>query len=253
MLAVRAAGVGGGMSVRMLHGDCREVLATLPSNSVHMCCTSPPYWNLRDYGVEGQLGLEPTPDEYVAKMVEVFREVKRVLRPDGTLWLNLGDSSEAHFATFPPELAERCIKAGTSEKGCCQLCRAPWVRSITKGEPDLNHQRACDGDADGQCSGQSVKGHDAAGVQNASDVKRRILEGMREKIYDWRPSCGCPIEAGVTPCTVLDPFSGAGTTALVADRLGRDAIGIELNAEYIEIAKRRLNKDAGMFADITAA
>jgi DNA modification methylase len=72
-------------------GDCRAVLATLPDESVQCCVTSPPYWGLRDYGVEGQIGLEPTPEEYVANMVEVFREVRRVLRPDGTLWLNLGD------------------------------------------------------------------------------------------------------------------------------------------------------------------
>jgi DNA modification methylase len=73
-------------------GDCLTVLRTLPDNSVHCVVTSPPYWGLRDYGVEGQLGLESTPEAYVARMVEVFREVRRVLRDDGTLWLNLGDS-----------------------------------------------------------------------------------------------------------------------------------------------------------------
>ena len=72
--------------------DCLKGLKQLPDNSINCCVTSPPYWGLRDYGVEGQLGLESTPEEYVAKMVEVFREVKRVLRDDGTLWLNLGDS-----------------------------------------------------------------------------------------------------------------------------------------------------------------
>jgi DNA modification methylase len=73
-------------------GDCREVLKTFPDESVNCCVTSPPYWGLRDYGVKGQLGLEKTPEEYIKNMVEVFREVKRVLRSDGTLWLNLGDS-----------------------------------------------------------------------------------------------------------------------------------------------------------------
>jgi DNA modification methylase len=73
-------------------GNTLDVLRTLPGESVHCCVTSPPYWGLRDYGVDGQLGLESTPDEYVEKMVEVFREVRRVLRDDGTLWLNLGDS-----------------------------------------------------------------------------------------------------------------------------------------------------------------
>ena len=80
------------MSVRLLTGDCRDVLETLPTESVHCAVTSPPYYGLRDYGVAGQIGLEASPTEYVDAIVEVFREVRRVLRPDGTLWLNLGDS-----------------------------------------------------------------------------------------------------------------------------------------------------------------
>ncbi len=77
---------------RIINADVLAGLATLPDESVHCCVTSPPYWGLRDYGVVGQLGLERTPEEYVAKMVAVFAEVRRVLRSDGTLWLNLGDS-----------------------------------------------------------------------------------------------------------------------------------------------------------------
>ncbi len=77
---------------KIYQGDVLNVLKTFPDESIHCCVTSPPYWGLRDYGVEGQIGLEKTPEEYVSKMVEVFREVKRVLRDDGTLWLNLGDS-----------------------------------------------------------------------------------------------------------------------------------------------------------------
>jgi len=80
------------MAWRILQGDALSVLGTLPAESVQTCITSPPYWGLRDYGHAGQFGLERTPEEYVAKMVEVFREVRRVLRADGTLWLNLGDS-----------------------------------------------------------------------------------------------------------------------------------------------------------------
>lgn len=76
----------------LLQGDCLQLLKGLPAQSIHCCVTSPPYFGLRDYGVDGQIGLEPTSDEFVAKLVEVFREVKRVLRDDGTLWLNLGDS-----------------------------------------------------------------------------------------------------------------------------------------------------------------
>jgi len=78
--------------VTILTGDCLAVLKTLPDASVHCCVTSPPYWGLRDYGVKGQLGLEKTPEEYVAKLVAMFKEVKRVLMGDGVLFLNLGDS-----------------------------------------------------------------------------------------------------------------------------------------------------------------
>lgn len=78
--------------IRVLDGDCRAILATLPAASVHCCITSPPYFGLRDYGHAGQIGLEPTPDSYVAELVAVFRAVRRVLRDDGTVWLNLGDS-----------------------------------------------------------------------------------------------------------------------------------------------------------------
>ena len=77
---------------RIIAGDCIEGLRTLPDASVHCCVTSPPYWGLRDYGHDGQIGLEATPEAYVARMVEVFREVRRVMRDDGTCWVNLGDS-----------------------------------------------------------------------------------------------------------------------------------------------------------------
>ena len=79
-------------NVTILAGDCRETLKTLQDKSVNCCVTSPPYFGLRDYGMEDQIGLEQTPDQFVSELVEVFREVKRVLRDDGTLWLNLGDS-----------------------------------------------------------------------------------------------------------------------------------------------------------------
>jgi DNA modification methylase len=97
------------MGTRVLTGDCREVLPTLESGSVQMCVTSPPYWQLRDYGVAGQTGLEPTPEEYVAQLVAVFREVRRVLKDDGVLWLNLGD-------TYSREAANGQHKPGESGK-----------------------------------------------------------------------------------------------------------------------------------------
>jgi hypothetical protein len=97
-----------------LLGDVREKLADLPDESVHCVVTSPPYFGLRDYGVAGQIGLEPTPVEFVAVMVEVFREVRRVLRKDGTLWLNLGDSYAAGPMTQRENDGER---SGTTLNG----------------------------------------------------------------------------------------------------------------------------------------
>jgi DNA modification methylase len=358
-------------------GSALACLRAMPADSVHCCVTSPPYYGLRDYGVSGQIGLEKSPDEYIAALVAVFREVRRVLRKDGTLWLNIGDSyaslgqsrggppskhstlrgnghigggpkleslspvqvaaaarnpafpgnteakdegsrslqtaykpkdllmipaqlalalradgwwlrrdiiwskpnpmpesvrdrptsaheylfllsktahyyydgeaikepsvdpagksrggslsrfgrseqlvaanahrgdqeysssgtrnkrsvwtiatspyPEAHFATFPPALVEPCILAGTSARGVCPKCEAPWYSS------------------------------------NAT--------------IGWRPSCSCNAGDPI-PATVCDPFLGAGTTALVADRLGRDCIGIELNPAYAAMAERRIS------------
>jgi DNA modification methylase len=140
--------------------------------SVQTCVTSPPYFGLRDYGYDGQLGLEATPDDYVTALVETFREVRRVLADDGTLWLNLGDS----YSTVP--------------------------------------------------SG------------NHSAQRDRPQVG-------WEPSC--EHEDGSGTCTVLDPFAGSGTTGVVALRHGRSFIGCELNAEYIELARRRIIDDAPLF------
>ena len=89
--------------IQIFQGDTREILRTLPAESVQCCVTSPPYWGLRDYGVDNQIGLEATPEAFVANMVALFREVKRVLRNDGTLWLNLGDSYNSQPGQRKPE------------------------------------------------------------------------------------------------------------------------------------------------------
>ena len=90
------------MNCTILQGDALELLRTLPPESVHTCVTSPPYYNLRDYGVEGQIGNEGSVEEYLQALVAVFREVRRVLRPDGTLWVNVGDSYATKSGSHPP-------------------------------------------------------------------------------------------------------------------------------------------------------
>jgi DNA modification methylase len=98
------------VTVQIIAGDCLDVLPRLVARSVHCCVTSPPYWGLRDYGHDGQIGLERTPEEYVEKIVAVFREVRRVLADDGTLWLNLGDC----YATFAGKVGDH---PGGGEQG----------------------------------------------------------------------------------------------------------------------------------------
>lgn len=158
-----------------------------------------------------------------------------------TVWtINPEPFRGAHFATFPSRLASRAIAAGTSDYGCCQFCGAPFARIVEKLEADEAHMRACGADASGGYSGTAVKDYAAGGAQDASATKARILAGMKRKVTTgWSRSCKCP-DASPMPATVLDPFSGAGTTALSATRLGRDAIGIDLNTDYNAIANVRL-------------
>jgi DNA modification methylase len=114
---------------KIFFGDCIQSLQALPEKIVHTCVTSPPYFGLRDYGHEGQIGLEQTPDEYVAKLVEVFREVRRVLRDDGTLWCNLGDSYNAH-----PGQRKETDKAGDKQQTVRGATAAP-SRSVNGLKP----------------------------------------------------------------------------------------------------------------------
>ncbi|MGE5593793.1 MAG: DNA methyltransferase, partial [Betaproteobacteria bacterium] len=147
-----------------------------------------------------------------------------------------------HFATFPPELVEPCILAGTSAAGCCPKCGKPWVRIVEKGEPDREWQARCGADASGGYKGKARKDYAGSRAQDPSAVKARILAGMRKTwTIGWRPTCKC--NAGdLVPAVVLDPFAGVLTTLYVAEKLGRDSIGIELNPAYIELGKQEYMK-----------
>ena len=142
---------------------------------------------------------------------------------------------QAHFATYPPELAERCIRAGTSERGACSQCGAPWIRVTERAIVPLqatNNERSCD--------------------QNNRGAMPRA--NVQATTTGWRPSCECgPPAWPIVPCTVLDPFAGAGTTLLVADRLQRDAIGIELSPDYTRLAMQRCQDDAPLFTSFPPA
>lgn len=147
----------------------------------------------------------------------------------------------AHFATYPRRIPDRCIKAGTSEGGACSKCGKPLERVVEKGDVDEDWKKRSGADSSGEYRGKARKDFKNAKAQNASDVKRRILKGMRTKTTTgWRRGCDC--KAKTVPCVVLDPFLGSGTTAAVAKRLGRDWIGIELSPKSVELARDRIRK-----------
>lgn len=163
----------------------------------------------------------------------------RFLHPNGrnarTVWTIASSPFKgAHFATFPPELPELCISAGTSEHGACRTCGAPWER---------HHVRVADGER------REVERGFPGNPQASGGADWKPVEYVEA---GWQPTCSCADNAPV-PCTVLDPFGGAGTTALVAERLQRDAILCEMNPEYAEIARARIASEAPMFADIAVS
>lgn len=355
---------------KIIHGDCLEVLKTLPDECIDCCVTSPPYYGLRDYGtakweggtedcshigkqlagapgsekqnsnkganyvsagncikcgatrVDNQIGLEETPELFVAKMVEVFTEVKRVLKKDGTLWLNLGDSyaSNTKGGGGPSQIGKyqddikfkpRKFNHGLKEK---DLIGIPWMVAFAlrsagwylrqdiiwhKPNPmpesvtdrctksheyifllsksqkyyydaeaikyemlDISLQRNQTGwNGNEERSYTNGKQNHLSKYLGSDKAKEQILANKRsvwtvttkpfsEAHFATFPEdlivdcikAGCP-ENGI----VLDPFSGAGTTALVARKLYRNYIGIELNQQYIDIAEKRLQKELGMF------
>ena len=141
--------------------------------------------------------------------------------------------SDAHFATFPPKLVEPCIKAGTSEKGCCVACGSPWRRTVEVDYSKRNNgtmRRADNSDAS------------EGGWADSPQLNKHVTT------TGWQPTCECNAET--QPCQVLDPFGGAGTVGLVADRLGRNATLIEINPDYAEMARQRITKDAPLFARV---
>ncbi len=341
--------------IKILHGNCLDKLKELPDQSINTCITSPPYWGLRDYGEQKQLGMEDTPEEFVNNLIQVFREVKRVLRDDGTVWLNLGDSflpnkqlgcipfkvaialqqdnwilrqdiiwhkpnpmpesvkdrctkaheyifllskspkyyfdneaikedskyhgrdkrsdrgrikydgkkssnkdrklqqsfmtinpkknkrsvwtvttkpfKGAHFATFPKDLIEPCVLAGCPEKTCV-ACGKPYERVIQK-QKSLQVERNKRSGTDDRKIG---------GVLDKYNRENPLIDlGLKKQ-------CNCKTNETKSG-TVLDCFGGSGTTGIVANNHYRNAVLIELNAEYIEIARQRIEEQGNLFCD----
>jgi DNA modification methylase len=313
--------------------DCIDGLSKLPSKSINCCVTSPPYYGLRDYGHEDQIGLEEIPEQYIQKLVEVFRAVKRVLKDDGTLWLNLGDSyngsgkagnnpeyQKIHTAfgkkekkerfgkptkipnlkpkdligipwmvafalradgwylrqdiiwhkpnPMPESVTDRCTKAheyifllsksakyyydheAIKEK-CVNGDPTPPRGSNGTNTPNKGRRSTFGnrgGLLNGLHSGNEYTPLEYANKRSVWTVNTKPFKDAHFATFpqDLIAPCikaGCP-ENGI----VLDPFMGAGTTAVVARKLNRNYIGFELNKEYVGIANKRIAKTLGMFA-----
>lgn len=232
----------------ILLGDALERLKELESESVQCCVTSPPYWGLRDYGVEGQLGLEKTPDEFVSVMVEVFREVRRVLKDNGTLWLNLGDSyAKAHEYIF---LLSKSPKYLYNIDAIREPTKKGWAGSKFDTGKTATHQlgraqkRSFHDHTDDMIVGQRIKEKsDHPLGKNKRSVWTIAPKPFKEAHFATFPPAlvePCILAGSNTGDTILDPFFGAGTVGMVAMKHQRNWIGIELNESYIAIAERRI-------------
>jgi DNA modification methylase len=159
--------------------------------------------------------------------------------------VNPAGFKEAHFATFPPKLVRPLILAGTSEKGCCRECGSPWLRDVNRTitQPGV-----------GGGSGWSGRDDESVNAGTRARMTRGGgFGGGSSETTGWQPSCKCLDPGPPIPCTVLDPFSGAGTTLLVSDQLGRDAIGIDLQPSYAEMSLSRVRDDCPLFTQVELA
>ena len=276
---------------RILTGDSRTLLGTLPAGSVQCCVTSPPYYGLRDYGVAGQMGQESSPAEYVVDMVALFREVRRVLADDGTLWLNLGDSygKDKQRLMIPARVA-----LGLQTDGWVLRDEIIWHKPRTTPSPVKDRTVAAHEmfylltkqptyyfdylaieepslypglvKKAGKAFRDLVKIDPKAAAKRNNDTREITVRDTKRKRSVWSVSPSPYNDAHfatfapglVEPCilagsrpgdTVLDPFGGAGTTGLVADRLGRSAVLIELNPAYAALGQKRITSDCPMFAE----
>jgi len=167
----------------------------------------------------------------LARKSQALQDVPR--RNARSVWhINTQPTKLAHFATFPTELPRRCIRAGSSEKGCCPHCGAPWRRIISK----YNYAH------DGTTASLYPPGSNGYRISLMRQAARARGSEYSHTVQTtgWQPDCRCPAHEPV-PCMVLDPFMGSGTTGIVAIQQGRRFIGVDLNAEYVEMARQRLD------------
>lgn len=285
-------------------GDSLKILREMESDEIDCCVTSPPYWGLRDYCVEGQLGIEATPSEYVENLVAVFEEVRRVLKPSGTLWLNLGDTYQTRdngAGLKPKDLVgvPWMVAMALRDSGWFLRSDIIWSkpnpmpesvrdrptrsheyifllsknrryyydreaikeppkvapdslanRTPSSRQPDRKrgHKRRHDGFSD-RWDNMSKKEQQSKGANKRSvwTIATRPFPEAHFATFPEKLAEICILAGSPKGGIVLDPFSGSGTTGLVALHLGRKFVGIELNPDYVAIACRRIKGNLPLF------
>ncbi|OGG99677.1 MAG: modification methylase [Candidatus Lambdaproteobacteria bacterium RIFOXYD1_FULL_56_27] len=256
----------------VLEGDVFEALAALPDDSIQCVVTSPPYWGLRDYGITGQIGLEENMAQFIDKIVAVFGEVKRLLKDDGVLWLNIGDGYTSGnrgwrapdkknparaMATRPdtPDGLKAKDLLGIPWRLAFALQQDGWfLRSdIVWHKPNAMPESVKDRPTRAHeyiflLTKSEKYNYDHQAICEQNGRNKRSVWNVNTKPYPEAHFATFPLEL-VTPCIlagskqndfVLDPFFGSGTVGLACQLLGRRYVGIELNPAYIQISKNRL-------------
>jgi site-specific DNA-methyltransferase (adenine-specific) len=258
----------------LIQGDAHRILTALPDGIAQTVVTSPPYWSLRDYGIDGQLGLESSVHEFIDALADLFDDVRRVLADDGTLWLNIGDSYTSGNRGWRAPDRKNVARAMSTRPPTPEglkpkdLIGVPWrlafalqergwyLRSdLVWNKPNAQPESVTD---------RPTRAHEYLFLLSRNEKYRYDVDAVRgpndrrlRSVWDLntqpsREASGhfatfpeslaerC-IRIGSRPGDlVLDPFMGSGTTAVAAARLDRRFIGCELNPEYVEMAARRL-------------
>lgn len=262
---------------RVISGDCRDILPTLEAESIQSCVTSPPYWGLRDYDHPGQIGAESSPDEYVANLVSVFQEVRRVLRKDGTVWLNIGDGYARNGGTGGhgpnaivgntkkliqkrnckvPEvwgLKDRDLMGlpwrvafALQEDGWYLRSRITWVKKTAMPESVKNRPTTSTEEIF-LFTKSPTYFYDPNGFREASGANLRNFWILgpdangngHPAAYPRELARRCILLGSKPDDTILDPFGGSGTTGVAATEMGRKSVMIELNTDYVEKSRTR--------------
>lgn len=323
------------MSIQIITGDVRDILPTIPAKSVQCVVTSPPYYGLRNYGVDGQIGLESTLTEYIETMVDVFRFVRETLADDGVMWLNIGDSYATDTKGSGGQTVKQITNAGAFYESRkfnhglkpkdlmmvparlalalqvdgwylrsdiiwhkpnpmpesvqdrptsahehiflltkssryyydADAIREPLaLSSVARLAQDVDAQIGSDRANGGAKTNVTMKAVSrltggprlnrddqmalGANSRNVWTIATVGFPGAHFATFPPEIPRRCILAGSREGDTVLDPFTGAGTTLLVADRLGRNAIGIELNPEYVTMAEQRIYNDAPLLATV---